>query len=235
MKIIAIIPARGGSKGIPKKNLQKVCGVSLLEHALHCVWKSKYSLDVIVSTDCMEILEHANSVGYIGEYLRPTELAKDDSRTIDSVLDVLSWSKKNHGREYDCVVLLQPTSPLRLSSDLDAALDSFLASSNDTSLVSVVAMSEHPVECIAVSDDGWDYLVKPQVSYRGRQCYNQNYFFINGAIYICKAEFLIHSQSFIDQGKTILYEMPKSRSVDIDTEDDLILANYFAKKMFSNH
>ena len=231
MNTIAVIPARGGSKGIPKKNLQKVCGKSLIAHALNCAANSKYEMDVVISTDSPEILEHARSIGYKGEYLRPNNLAQDDSRTEDAVLDVILWASENYRRDYDVIVLLQPTSPLRLSSDLDASLDAFFAADNATSLISVNTMHEHPVECITVNSNGWNYLVEPDAISNGRQSYNQKYFYINGAIYICNCRFLVHSNSFIDYANSILYEMPKFRSIDIDTEEDLHLANYLGKKI----
>lgn len=229
MNILAIIPARGGSKGIPKKNLKEVCGKSLLAHALRCVSRSKYTMDVVVSTDSPEVLEHAKSNGYTGEYLRPNDLAQDHSRMVDAVLDVLVWAEKNNNKYYDVIVLLQPTSPLRLSSDLDASLEKFFVADNATSLISVNNIREHPVECITVNPNGWEYLVEPEEAFSGRQSYSQKYFFINGAIYICSREHFVQSKSLIDHGKSILYEMPRSRSVDIDTDEDLMMANYLCK------
>jgi CMP-N,N'-diacetyllegionaminic acid synthase len=230
MKILAVIPARGGSKGVLRKNLREVCGRSLLAHALACAMGSKYALDVVVSTDSPEILEHARSLGYRGNYLRPSELAQDDSRTVDAVLDVLSSKQQGNSYfQYKIVVLLQPTSPLRLSRDLDAALDTFLEADNATSLMSVSRMQEHPVECISAVSGSWNYLVEPNNSHPGRQFYSNNYFFINGAIYICTCEHLLKTNSFIDNNNTILYEMPKWRGIDIDTEEDLLMANYLCK------
>lgn len=230
MKILAVIPARGGSKGIPQKNLKKVCGKTLLSHAFDCAVKSKHAMDIVVSTDCPEILEHASSLGYSGDYVRPSNLALDDSRMVDAVLDVLSWSIKHHNKFYDVVVLLQPTSPLRLSSDLDCALEIFLAADNATSLISVNAMHEHPVECVVASSHGWRYLVEPEQFYTGRQSYSQNYFFINGAIYIFTREYINQTHSLIDDRNSILYQMPKARGIDIDSEEDLEMANYLCKK-----
>jgi len=231
MNILAVIPARGGSKGIPKKNLKEVCGKSLVSHALNCAFGSKYKMDVVVSTDSLEILEHAKLMGYGGEYIRPQNLAQDDSNTVDAVLDVLSWAAKKFNKQYDLVVLLQPTSPLRLPSDLDASLDLFFSSENATSLISVNPMHEHPVECLASSPNEWTYLVEPKKDYTGRQYYDQNYFFINGAIYLCTCKHLLETHSFIDHKNSLLYEMPKMRAIDIDTEDDLLMANYLCKKM----
>ena len=231
MNILAVIPARGGSKGIPKKNLKEVCGKSLVARALNCAYGSKYKMDVVVSTDSFEILEHAKLMGYDGEYLRPQELAQDNSRTVDAVLDALSWAAKKNRKQYDLIVLLQPTSPLRLSSDLDASLNLFFSSEDATSLISVNPMQEHPVECLASSSNGWEYLVAPKKSYTGRQCYDQNYFFINGAIYICTCKYLLETNTLMDEKKSLLYEMPKIRAIDIDTDDDLMMANYLCKKI----
>ena len=92
MNILTVIPARGGSKGIPNKNLAKVCDKTLIAHAFDCVSKSTYAMDIVVSTDSIEILNHAKSIGYEGEYVRPKELAQDNSRTVDAVLDVIAWA-----------------------------------------------------------------------------------------------------------------------------------------------
>ena len=148
-----------------------------------------------------------------------------------AVLDALSWAEENNNKHYDLIVLLQPTSPLRLSSDLDESLETFFVADNATSLISVNKIHEHPVECVTVTSNGWEYLVRPEDSFYGRQSYNQNYFFINGAIYVCTREHLVKSKSFIDHGNSILYEMPKSRSIDIDTYEDLIMANYLCKEI----
>lgn len=234
MNILTVIPARGGSKGIPNKNLVKVCDKTLIAHALGCVSESTYKMDVVVSSDSIEILNHAKSIGYDGEYLRPKELAHDNSRTVDAVLDVLAWALENNNKSYDIVVVLQPTSPFRLASDLDSALDIFFAKSDATSLVSVNCVHEHPVECVEVHSDGWKYLVEPETSANGRQSYSQNYFFINGAIYICDYKHLMLTSSLIDHGNSILFEMPKLRSIDIDTYDDIILANCLCDKIGSN-
>ena len=231
MNIITVIPARGGSKGIPKKNLTKVCDKTLIAHAFDCVSKSTYAMDIVVSTDSIEILNHAKSIGYEGEYLRPKELAQDNSRTVDAVLDVIAWAIENNSKTYDVVIVLQPTSPFRLAGDLDAALDIFCAASDATSLVSVNSVHEHPVECVEVISDGWRYLVEPEASFTGRQSYGKNYFFINGAIYICDYKHLVQTNSFIDRGKSILFEMPKLRSIDIDTYEDITIANCLCNKI----
>lgn len=230
MSILAIIPARGGSKGIPKKNLMKVCGQSLVNHALNCISGSKYSMDVVVSTDSSEILENARLNGYSGEYLRPTKLAQDDSSMVEVVLDVLDWTS-SRSKSYHVIVLLQPTSPLRSSGDLDASLKMFFAADNAKSLISVNSMYEHPVECIATNVDGWSYLVKPESYNTGRQSYNNDYFFINGAIYICTHEHLVQSGSLIENEKSLIYKMPRERSIDIDTEQDLMIANFLCKRV----
>lgn len=225
MNILTVIPARGGSKGILKKNLQTVCGETLLSHALNCAWHSKFEADIIVSTDSIEIIEHAKSLGYKGCYMRPESLAQDDSRIVDAVLDVYCWACTNNGKNYDVIVVLQPTSPLRVSKDLDGALECFFADADSSSLISVNKMQEHPFECVTTGPDGWHYLVASEVEHTGRQSYDQNYFFINGAIYICNSEHLIQSNKLIDYNSSILYEMPRSRSIDIDTAEDLIIAN----------
>ena len=185
-------------------------------------------MDVVLSTDCPEILEHARSLGYEGEYFRPKNLGQDDSRIVDAVLDVLSWARKHKDLNYQVVILLQPTSPLRLSSDLDSSLDMLFAAKNASSVISVNVMKDHPVECLTGDSGRWEYLIEPNSYVTGRQSYDDNYF-INGAIYACYCDFLISSSSFVEPGKSVLFEMPQTRSVDIDTKEDLELANFYGK------
>ena len=140
---------------------------------------------------------------------------------------MVEWAEAKK-RFYEVVVVLQPTSPLRLTEDLDGALDLFFNSEGSESLVSVNLMSEHPTECLEVVDHGWSYLVSENRPTGNRQTYKQNYYFINGAIYIASLKFLKNSKSLIEDESALLFEMPSWRSVDIDDPFGLKLANYIS-------
>lgn len=218
-KIIAIIPARGGSKGIPQKNIRLLAGKPLIAYTVDYALKSKYIDTVVVSTEDQEIA--AISYKYGAEIIkRPAILAQDDSPTIDAVLHVLE-ALKIQNEEQNVVVLLQPTSPLRNSEDIDSAIDLFLKNECD-SIISVCE-SEHPPYWAYKIDDhylkpimGNDFLKKR------RQELPKSYM-PNGAIYISTVGVLNKYKSF-NSSRRLPYLMPAIRSVDIDNELDFIVA-----------
>jgi len=122
VKILGIIPARGGSKGIPRKNIIPICGKPLIQYTIEVVAKSKMIDASIISTDDVEIAEVAKKLGADVPFLRPKDLARDDSPDIDFLVHAVSWLEKNRGWDPDIVVLLQPTMPFRTVEDVDAVL-----------------------------------------------------------------------------------------------------------------
>lgn len=229
MNVMAFIPARGGSKGIPRKNLVRVAGRPLLEYTLEAARGSKRISDVFISTDNDDIAAFCLSRGFDVSYRRPRKLAGDSALLSDTLCDALEWLRRQGKPLPDAVVLLQPTSPLRTSRDIDSAIELFNVSKART-LISVHKMIEHPYECVRLKKNGWDFLVKhPLVP--GRQQYKENFYFINGALYIVTTKFFMKHRTFIVKGKTALFIMPAWRGVDVDTPDDLLLAEFYLKKM----
>ena len=220
MRIIAIIPARGGSKGIPRKNIKLLAGKPLVAYSIEVAIKSKYITKVFVSTDDEEIAQISKE--YHGEVIkRPNGLAKDDSPTIDAVIHVLDTLQREKDSP-DLIVLLQPTSPLRTVEDIDDALEIFMKN-----------------DCEAVVSSNFDpslYLsFKIEKSYL-KPFLGKKYFSMrrqdlsplyrpNGAIYIIKPEILLKYKSFYPP-KTIPYLMPKKRSIDIDDELDFLISDF---------
>jgi CMP-N-acetylneuraminic acid synthetase len=121
-KIIAIIPARGGSKGLPRKNIKLLLGKPLVAWTIEQAKNSKYVNKVVVSTEDKEIAEISRGYGAEVPFLRPKELARDDSPTIDAILHALNWFEES-GEYFDIVVLLEPTSPLRDVEDKDKCVE----------------------------------------------------------------------------------------------------------------
>ncbi len=222
--VIAIIPARGGSKGLLRKNLRLLNKKPIIAYAIESALKSKYIRRVIVSTDDDEIADIAKKFG--AEVInRPSELAKDTAATIDVILHCLTCLEELEDiPEY--IVLLQPTSPLRTSEDIDCAITECFIHECDT--VISVCESDHPPYWACIVKDNF---LKPAFSLQyftlRRQDLPRTYV-PNGAIYISKPEYLKQNRNFFGDG-TLAFIMPKERSVDIDTEIDLILAEAIIK------
>lgn len=220
--MIAIIPARGGSKGIPNKNIRLLAGKPLITYTIESGLESKYLNCVVVSTEDEKIATISKQSG-AKVVKRPDSLAQDDSQTIDAVFHVLeSWGIQNEKQAV--VVLLQPTSPLRDSQDIDNAIKLFLKSECD-SVISVCEYEHSPFWAYTIDKIDNAYL-KPIMggSYlnKRRQDLPESYM-PNGAIYISTVGFLQESKSF-NSLRTLPFVMPPIRSVDIDSELDFVVA-----------
>lgn len=232
MDILAIIPARGGSKGIPKKNIKLLAGKPLITYSIEAAIESEYINEVVVSTDDEEITQISKKCG--AEVIkRPSELAQDDSPTIDAIIHVLN-TPENEGYSVDIVVLLQPTSPLRTHEDIDNAINLFAKNMNKCdSLVSVCEVDHSPYWSLKVEGD---YL-KPNFGeeyFKMRRQDLPKLYMPNGSIFISKKESLLNSKSFYN-GNTIPYLMKTEESVDIDTIMDFKLAELILEDKNAEH
>lgn len=215
-KILVLIPARGGSKGIKNKNIVSVNGKPLIAYTIDAAKASKYIDYVYVSTDSEKIADVAIKYGALIPFMRDETLAQDTSKTIDAVM--FSVNKfKEMGYDFDYLVLLQPTSPLRTGEDIDAAIEKLLASTY-TSLVSVSKVDDNPVLIRSIDDNNCLVPILKQSSTVRRQDF-KDYYRVNGAIYINKISELTLNTSLNDN--LYAYIMPQDRSFDIDTMDDL--------------
>ncbi len=219
MKVVAIIPARGGSKGVPKKNIRPLAGKPLIHYTIDAAKKSFYIDQIIVSTDDNEIASVASTAGVI-IIKRPPELAGDESPTIDAILHTLDVCSKQ-SLEADVVVLLQPTSPLRTSIDIDEAVALYLE--GDCESVISVAESAHPPYWNMILKDGYlQPLFGPESLTNRRQDFPKTYL-PNGAIYVASPSILKKYRTFYTP-KTKPYYMSQEKSLDIDSEIDLLIA-----------
>jgi CMP-N,N'-diacetyllegionaminic acid synthase len=217
MKVIAIIPARGGSKGIPKKNLVNFLGKPLLQWSIEAALNSKYITDVVVSSDDDDILRISQKHKNVIPIKRPKELALDTSRTEPVLAHVIESLK---GTTFDYLILLQPTSPLRKSDDIDDAFNKLLASYAN-SLISVCSNNYHPYKSLRINNEGFlEGIINNEYPFFPRQELPQTYS-ANGAIYIIKVKDFIKNHSLITS-KTLYFKMSIERSLDIDSKIDLI-------------
>lgn len=229
--LLAIIPARGGSKGIPRKNLALLNGRPLIEYTLRAALDSKFIDDILLSTDDDEIASFALTLGLDTAYRRPAELALDTTPMIDTLTHGIQWYQKASKNMPQTTMLLQPTSPLRNAADIDHAISTYYEKST-SSLVSVHELNEHPYECIHGEGKDACYLVNPPVGVSRRQDYDNSYYYINGAIYISDTEKLLTRRSFIEIGDTYFLPMPRARGIDIDTPYDLKLSEVLLNAHF---
>jgi len=223
--VLSIIPARGGSKGLPKKNLLSLSGKPLIAWTIEAANQSEYIDRCIVSTDNDEISEIAKMYNCEVPFIRPKKLAKDDSIAISVIKHAITFLNEK-GQYYDIVIVLQPTSPLRTGEDIEAAIALFAKNSTE-SVVSMVEVS-HPVQ--------WTFQLTPELNIidankfanTRRQDFEKRYS-LNGAIYISRVDSLFSINTFLSQN-TVAYVMPEDRSIDIDNQFDFDLAEYFINK-----
>lgn len=221
MNIISIIPARGGSKGIPRKNIKLLNGKPLISYSIDASNSCSLIDDTYVSTEDAEISEI--SKGNNAEVIeRPDELASDDSSSIDVILHVLDYLE-NKGELPDLFVLLQPTSPLRTSEDIEASINSFLESDCD-SLVSVCELDHRSLLNFSL-EDGFLVQNNNEALFNSRRQDIPTHYSLNGAIYITTPEFIRKNRSFYSD-KTVPHVMSKEKSIDIDTPFDFRLAEF---------
>ena len=195
MRILAIIPVRGGSKGIPGKNIKLLGGKPLLAYTSELALQSKYLTEVIVSTEDEPIGEVAKSLGVQVPFMRPMALAQDDTPTIDVLIHALEWYK-NQTIFFDAVCLLQVTSPIRTLEFLDKAIEKFMASDCD-SLVSVqkVPHEYNPHWTFEVNEEGNLKIATGEAEIIPRRQELPTAYHRDGSIYITKTDVLLKEHS----------------------------------------
>jgi len=232
LKVLAIIPARGGSKGIQKKNIIKLNEKPLIQYTIDVAKQSKKIDRIFLSSDDHEIINVSKKLGLSSNYIRPDNFASDTATATDVILDALSWLERNEDYYPDAVMLLQPTSPLRTLDDINGAIKQFTEDSKEC-LVSVHEMLEHPYECVYdIDENDWKYLAKQNKTATRRQDYKKNFFYINGAIYIVNVDFFKKEEVLISEESTSFYVMPHERGIDIDEYGDLKRAEFLLKEQF---
>lgn len=220
MQVMAIIPARGGSKRLPNKNILPINGAPLINWTIEAAKKSKYIDKVVVSTDSLEIANISRQSSVQVPELRPVELSTDQATTED----VVFYTIGKYGKGADIIVILQPTSPLRDSKHIDNALE-LLFEKNGTAVVSVTECEHSPLWANTLPNNGnmADFLrVSSTINSQGLETYYR----LNGAIYIYKVKELMDSKSMVYNDSTYAYEMPQTDSVDIDNKLDFEWAEF---------
>jgi len=223
MNILAVIPARGGSKGIPRKNIVEINGLPLIGYTIGSALSSSYLTDIVVSTDDHEIAEISKKMGAQVPFIRPENLSSDTAQSAPVIEHAVVFMEKYKGIKYDAIIMLQPTSPLRTSMHIDKSINLFKSQKCD-SIVSIVSVGgNHPFRMKRmVGDILINFIDQGFWDMRPRQVLPPVYI-RNGAIYIIDRDFLIEHKQLIGR-KCLGMVMSDEESVNIDTPLDLKLA-----------
>jgi len=231
-KALGMIPARGGSKDIPQKNIRFFSGKPLIAYTIEAASETQVIDRVIVSTDDEEIAQIARAAGAEVPFIRPAELARDETPTLSVVQHALRWLKQHEDYQPEFVVLLQPTSPLRTALHIDQAME-LLLSTNADSVVSVCKTEHSPYWMKKVDEEGrLSALIEAEKEYTRRQDLPTVYR-LNGAIYITRPNVIICDNHLLGNDARA-YIMDQKESIDIDTELDFQLAELIIKEKTSN-
>lgn len=226
MTPLIIIPARGGSKGIPKKNIVELAGRPLIDYTIQAALKVAPIDHIILSTDSEEIVTVAERCGLPVAYRRPAALATDTAGSREVILDAMDWAD-NQGIGYDAIVLLQPTSPLRVAEDILGAMSMFTPDID--MVVSVAEARCNPYyNCFETDETGYLKISKGDGQYTRRQDVPPVYEY-NGAVYVINPQ-SIRKMTLGSFPLRVPYVMPAERSVDIDAPVDLLVAEHLLGK-----
>ena len=224
--VLSIIPARGGSKGVPRKNIKNLNGKPLIAYSIEEARKSKYIDRTVVSTEDEEIAKVSQKFGAEVPCLRPLELSRDDSLTIDCVIHMLNWLREEQNYIPDYVCLLQCTSPLRTYEDIDGTIEKAVTSNFDGA-VSVCEAEVNPYWTNVFDEDKLKYFIEEGKYIMRRQDLPKVYR-MNGAVCIVKTDILKKERTFEPENVTG-YIMKRENSIDIDNKVDFFIAESLMK------
>lgn len=223
--MIAIIPARGGSKGLPGKNVRPLNGKPLIAFAIEAALKAKHIERVIISTDDDEIARVAVEYGAELPFMRPAELASDTAMVIDNYIYTIGRLEEEDGKDIDAFVVLQPTSPLRVAEDIDGAIELFEKKGADS--VISYCQEAHPVTWHKYLDEDGRFVDIFDANIKNRQ-ENRVSYYPNGAVYVFRTSMIRERKYYTD--KSYAYVMPRTRSVDIDFIEDFEYAEFLLRR-----
>lgn len=225
---LAIIPARGGSKGLPGKNIKELFGKPLIAWTIEEGLKSKYLDEIVVSTDYQNIADIAKKYGASVPFLRPDYLANDRATSFDAVKHTIDYYRNELNKEFNYIVLLEPTSPLRKFADIDNAIKQLFNSTADSIVGISKTEDQNPAFLITKSEKNYISGYKNDDMKPLRRQDVKDVYFFEGTIYISKTNILLEKKTFYHTN-TIGYELPKYKSLEIDDMDDFIMVEAMMK------
>lgn len=228
-KVIAIVPARSGSKGIPGKNLKTLSGISLVGHAGKCLGMLDWLDRKIISSDSIEIAEEGKRFGLEAPFIRPPELSADDTGAVETLIHAVTEAENIYGERYDIILIIEPTSPLRIPNDINESAEKLISTSTD-SVVTVSKLSSkcHPMKVFIIRGDDMEFYQEGAGTITSRQQLSDLYW-RNGACYALSRNCLLNKQKIItEKTKSIIIDR---EMVNIDDPIDLEWAEFLINRV----
>ena len=226
-----MIPARGGSKGVPHKNVRELCGKPLLAYTILCAKACRYLDRIVVSTDDPQISEVARRWGAEAPFVRPGELSLDTTPTWPVLKHATAWVESDIGGPVETAVLLQPTSPFRITTDIDNAIELY----NDLKAEVVASATRSPYVphfSMMETEPGSPWALSSRSSHPFREFRQStpDVWGLNGAIYVVSRKMVFECGSHYEADRYAIYPMPEERSLDIDTEFHFEMAEWLMSR-----
>ncbi|MHA1797326.1 MAG: acylneuraminate cytidylyltransferase family protein [Candidatus Helarchaeota archaeon] len=229
LKIICVICARGGSKGLPRKNIKKLCGKPLIYYTLDVAKKCEYIDDIIVSTEDDEIAKIVEDFGIPVPYKRPKELALDTTEINPVIRHAVLWAKENLKKNWDIIINLSVTCPLRNVEDLKKSIETFVDNDYENLFTVTESINNPYFNIVEWKKDGKIRLVKELRKHIYRRQDAPRTYDQNGSIFLYKWDVLMNKDTEFNE-KTGIYVMPRERSIDIDDLFDFKLVEFIIKE-----
>jgi len=230
MNILGITLARGGSRGVAKKNIIKINGVHLIGYTIKEALKSRHLTDYIISTDSPEIAVISKEYGAVAPFLRPASLSNDTATSVAALQHAVNWAEETYNRKYDIIVELMVTNPLKDVSDIDSCID-LMIDNNVDSVIAVHRLYDHHPSRIKKIVNGLieDFCVEEVPESRRQDLFPEAYV-RSGAIYVLNRDYLMSMGRRYGSKQSIPYVLPDWKGVNIDGEEDLLLVEYLINK-----
>lgn len=218
-RFLGVIPARGGSKRLPRKNIKRLSGRPLVDYTIKAASCSRYLTDTVFSTDDIEIRDIAIECGAFAPFIRPADISGDDVRNSSTMIHALEYMEELTGNHYDAIVLLQPTSPFRGSYHIDEAIEKYIDAGTTTLAAVKGPFKKRDINLKRMVGNGrLENLIHE----------NEEYFIYNASIYIVSRDWLLEERRFTSENE-VAYVMDDESSIDVDTNLDFIMAEALIK------
>lgn len=231
LKILGVTLARGGSKSVPRKNIKHIAGAPLLSYTITEALKSKFLTRYIVSTDDDEIRKVALDYGAEVPFLRPPELSADESTSVSALQHAVSWVESDEGMQYDYIIEIMCTNPLKNSTDIDGCLLKLVKTGADSVIAVNQLEDHHPARIKKIEDDRLVNFCVPEIPESRRQDLSPKAFIRSGSIYAMRRNHLICDGLRYGSRESRPYILPPERVINIDTSTDFLVAEYLLRRL----
>ncbi len=230
IRILGLTLARGGSKSVPRKNIKPIAGLPLIGYTIAEALKSKFITRYIVSTDDEEIQQVAIQCGAEAPFLRPSEFSTDEASSVSAMQHAVDWVEQQEGVEYDYIVELMCTNPMKTVEDIDASIEKLISTKADSVIAVHQLEDHHPARIKKIIDDKITDFCIPEIPESRRQDLKPEAYIRSGSIYALKRDYLMVEGKRYGSDNSRPYILPQERAVNIDTQVDFMIAELMLNK-----